>query len=96
MRNHGGHGMSGSMRAGDQRGGRRPGAGGVPISLLGLPEPVIAADADFNRGVSREEFRRAAGQRFVLLDVNHDGRLEPAELTLDRPRREKDRGKVRD
>ena len=44
-------------------------------SLLNIPEPVISADADFNRGVSVEEFRRAASKRFQLLDFSHNGRL---------------------
>jgi Ca2+-binding EF-hand superfamily protein len=43
--------------------------------VLNIPEPVISADADFNRGVSAEEFRRAASKRFQLLDLNHTGRL---------------------
>ena len=43
--------------------------------LLNLPEPVVAADTNFNRGVSREEFRKAAMLRFQALDVNHQGRL---------------------
>jgi hypothetical protein len=84
VRNHGGHGMSGEMRRGD----RRPRSGRARVvSLLGLPEPVTAADADFNRGITAEEFRQAARQRFALLDANHDGRLEPAELLPYRPRR---------
>jgi hypothetical protein len=86
VRGQGGHGMSGEMHRGEHRGGRRGGRARV-VSLLGLPEPVTAADADFNRGISAEEFRRAAGQRFALLDGNHDGRLEPAELLPYRPRR---------
>ncbi|MEA2999874.1 MAG: hypothetical protein QOK17_1707 [Sphingomonadales bacterium] len=50
------------------------------FSYLNIPEPVISADADLNRGVSRAEFARAAGQRFLLLDANHDGRVTRAEL----------------
>ena len=41
--------------------------------LLDLPEPVVSADSDFNRGVSVAEFRAAAGQRFLALDVDHKG-----------------------
>lgn len=44
-------------------------------SLLNIPEPVISADTDFNRGVSVEEFRRAASKRFRLLDLSNTGRL---------------------
>ena len=55
-------------------------------ALSSPAETVAAADFDFNRGVSREEFRKAAGQRFVLLDTKRDGRLEPAELVPFSPR----------
>ena len=50
-------------------------------ALLNIPQPVISADADFNRGVSRAEFRHTAGQRFLLIDRNHDGRITRDELT---------------
>lgn len=49
--------------------------GGARYGLLDLPEPVTSADFDFNRGVSLNEFERAATQRFVALDVDHKGRL---------------------
>jgi hypothetical protein len=49
--------------------------GGARYGLLDLPEPVISADTDFNRGVSLSEFRQAATQRFVALDVDHQGKL---------------------
>ena len=42
---------------------------------------VISADADFNRGVSPAEFRHTAGQRFLLIDRNHDGRISHDELS---------------
>jgi hypothetical protein len=45
-----------------------------------MPEPVAAADADFNRGISRDEFRQAAIARFQLLDTGHQGRLGLAQL----------------
>jgi Ca2+-binding EF-hand superfamily protein len=44
-------------------------------SLLNIPEPVMSADSNFNRGVSADEFRRSALSRFKLLDVNGAGRL---------------------
>ena len=50
------------------------------FSFLNIPQPVIAADFDMNRGVSGAEFARAASQRFGLLDANRDGRLARAEL----------------
>lgn len=55
------------------------------LDLLGMPEPVTAADTNFNRGVSREEFRQAAGQRFVALDLDHHGYLTLAGLQSIRP-----------
>jgi Ca2+-binding EF-hand superfamily protein len=59
--------------------GHGAGAGGR-FGLLQIPEPVASADADFNRGVSSDEFRRAAIQRFQLLDADHKGRLTLSEL----------------
>ena len=53
---------------------------GYSYGLLNIPEPVVSADADFNRGVSLDEFRRAASKRFQLLDLNHAGRLSLATL----------------
>lgn len=61
-------------------------------SYLNIPQPVIAADADMNRGVSSDEFERAAGERFALLDSNRDGRVARAELPpLPQPRLRKKR-----
>lgn len=68
---HGGPGFAGGG-SDEARAGR--------YGLLEIPEPVSSADADFNRGVSLEEFKRAADQRFGLLDVNHTGRLTLPEL----------------
>lgn len=51
------------------------------FGLLQIPEPVASADTDFNRGVSAQEFRKAALARFHLLDVQHTGRLTRQELT---------------
>lgn len=50
------------------------------FGLLQIPEPVASADENFDRGVSADEFRHAAQQRFELLDVNHTGRLTLPEL----------------
>jgi Ca2+-binding EF-hand superfamily protein len=49
--------------------------GAARYGLLNIPEPVAAADADFNRGISRAEFRQAALERFQLLDRSQSGRL---------------------
>jgi Ca2+-binding EF-hand superfamily protein len=54
--------------------------GAARYSLLNIPEPVAAADTDFNRGISRQEFRDAALARFQLLDKAHQGRLTLAQL----------------
>ena len=56
------------------------------IGLLDIPEPVAAADADFNRGVSLDEFRQAAAQRFRLLDITHSGPADARQLEDDAAR----------
>ena len=83
----GGHGgWHGGGRGGHRGGGGFGGMGGDDeasagrFGLLQIPEPVASADADFNRGVSADEFRRAAIQRFQLLDANNNGRLTLSEL----------------
>jgi hypothetical protein len=50
-----------------------------------MPEPVAAADTDFNRGVTLEEFRQAAIARFQMLDTGHRGSLTLAQLQAMRP-----------
>ena len=52
----------------------------LAMGLLDMPEPVAAADTDFNRGISLEEFRQAAVRRFGLLDSGRNGRLTLAQL----------------
>jgi Ca2+-binding EF-hand superfamily protein len=59
--------------------------GAARYGLLDLPEPVSSADADFNRGVSRAELVRAATQRFIALDVDHQGKLSLAVLETLKP-----------
>lgn len=54
--------------------------GGARYSLLNIPQPVAAADTDFNRGVTLAEFRQAAIARFQLLDAGRQGRLTLAQL----------------
>ena len=48
--------------------------------LIPIPHPIMAADDDFNRGVSVAEFDHAARSRFNLLDENHVGRLTLEQL----------------
>ncbi|MDB5710054.1 MAG: hypothetical protein JWL96_2124 [Sphingomonas bacterium] len=54
--------------------------GAARFSYLDFPEPVIAADTNFNRGISPDEFAQAAARRFALLDKNGDGTLTRSEL----------------
>jgi hypothetical protein len=62
-----------------------PHQGAGKFGLLDLPEPVVSADFNFNRGVSLAEFRQAAGQRFLALDVDHKGLVTLAGLVALRP-----------
>ena len=55
--------------------------GAARYALLNMPQPVAAADADFNRGISLDEFRRAAIERFRLLDGKGSGMLALADLS---------------
>jgi hypothetical protein len=59
--------------------------GAARYSLLDLPEPVAAADTDFNRAVTLDEFRAAAVARFQLLDRAHAGKLTLPQLEALRP-----------
>jgi hypothetical protein len=54
--------------------------GAARYGLLNIPEPVAAADTDFNRGITIGEFRQAATERFALLDAAHQGKLTLAGL----------------
>lgn len=54
--------------------------GAARYALLNIPQPVAAADADFDRAVTREEFRLAAAHRFRLLDRAGDQNLTMADL----------------
>jgi Ca2+-binding EF-hand superfamily protein len=49
-------------------------------SYLAMPEPVIAADSNLDRGVTRQEFQDAADHRFKLLDSNGDGLITRDDL----------------
>ena len=46
--------------------------GAAPYALLAEPQPVMGADADFNRRISRDEALKAARSRFALLDADQD------------------------
>jgi hypothetical protein len=91
----GGGGGGGHRGGGGQDGASAPSGpgpsepamqGAARFGYLGIPEPVVAADTDFNRGVSPKEFVAAANERFDLLDVNHDGVITRDDLpALGRP-----------
>jgi Ca2+-binding EF-hand superfamily protein len=54
--------------------------GAARYGLIDMPEPVASADTDFNRAITRDEFREAAARRFSLLDTGHTGRLTLTQL----------------
>ena len=54
--------------------------GAARYGLLNIPQPVAAADADFNRATTIDEFRLAAAHRFQLLDATRVGFLTLPEL----------------
>ena len=69
--------------------------GAARYGLLNLPEPVSGADADFNRIVTLDEFRRAAAYRFQLLDSDRSGRLTLQNLEALIPSRPKEGRRVK-
>lgn len=84
-RGGGHHRGGGGESAGFFRGAEDQHQGAGRYGLLDLPEPVVSADSDFNRGVSRAEFQAAAGQRFLALDLDHKGYLTLPVLETIRP-----------
>jgi len=54
--------------------------GAARYGLLNMPEPVAAADTDFDRAVTLAEFKAAAIARFQLLDKTNSGKLTLAQL----------------
>ena len=82
---HGGRGGHHSKTSWSQRDDNESHQGAARFGLLDLPEPVVSADTDFNRGVSLEEFRQAAAQRFLALDIDHKGKLSLSALENIRP-----------
>ena len=60
-------------------GGRR-GGGSEFYGPTGEHEPIASADTDFDGKVSPAEMTAAAQRRFALLDKNHNGRLDRAEV----------------
>ena len=83
----GGRSSGQGMRIGDGDGGSKKNApsvrerlGAARFGFFDLPEPVVAADLNLNRGIDPAEFARAASIRFAALDRNHDGALTRHEL----------------
>lgn len=72
----------GGGRGGPGRGpgGDTPPGGGRGFGASAEPDPVMAADANFDFAVSRQEYEAYTGRKFALLDVNRDGSLVAAEL----------------
>ncbi len=56
------------------------GQGAAPYTLLGEPEPVLAADLDLNGVISKANFLKLAGMHFATLDVADQGFLTLAKL----------------
>ncbi|BEV11852.1 ef-hand domain protein [Asticcacaulis sp. DW145] len=54
--------------------------GAAQFSLINEPQPIRAADANFDYRITIEEWTRATSQRFRLLDANKDGKLTLDEL----------------
>lgn len=54
--------------------------GAAPYSLINEPQPIEGADSDFDQRITRDEFRKAANERFDLLDKKHLGYLTLADL----------------
>jgi hypothetical protein len=61
-----------------------------------MPEPVAAADTDFNGAITLQEFRQAAVARFQLLDTARRGRITLAQLEAIPHAPEPDRHRKRD
>lgn len=69
-------------------------------SSLNIPQPIVAADTDLNRGVSRVELDQAAVRRWPLLDTHGAGYLtyaalpkSPAQMDIDACRAAGDKGR---
>lgn len=54
--------------------------GAAQFGLINEPQPIRAADANFDYRITAEEWTRATSQRFRLLDANKDDKLTPDEL----------------
>ncbi|USI71826.1 EF-hand domain-containing protein [Sphingomonas morindae] len=50
------------------------------FGYLDMPEPIITADTNMDRAITRAEFDTAAFRRFKMLDTDGDGAITRAEL----------------
>jgi hypothetical protein len=77
----GGGGHGGHHRGASKPAGQTPDAvqsemvGAAPYDLLAEPEPVTAADTEFNGRITLAEFLAAADRRFDILDVKQTGKI---------------------
>jgi hypothetical protein len=82
----GGGGGGGGRGGGDSASGDHPTRateqpqGAAWFSFMGEPEPVAAADGDFDGRITLKEFLAAADERWALLDPKGRGFLLLAEL----------------
>jgi len=68
------------VTTGDAPSASRIHPGGGRINFAEVPQPVAMADANLDRRVTLDEFRRTAGRRFGNYDVDKDKRLTRKEL----------------
>lgn len=73
-------GASRGARGGRERAGDRKAQGAGLFGLLNEPEPVTAADTQFDSKITRQEFLSAADRRFEALDIGREGYLTLATL----------------
>lgn len=68
------------VTGGDAPSATRIHPGGGRINFSEVPQPVAMADANLDRRVTLDEFRKTAGRRFANYDGNKDGQLTRKEL----------------
>ena len=75
-----GPGQVGIVASGEAPSATRIHPGGGPINYSEVPQPVAMADANLDRRVTVDEFRKTANRRFTAHDFDNDGRLTRKEL----------------
>ena len=102
-RSQGGRRPSGLPREGPSRpANTEPTQGAALFSLINEPEPVAAADTQFDGRITRAEFTAAADRRFDLLDTKQQGYLTlaalpktPVQIAIERAQKAARRGRGR-